>query len=70
MDAAAAAYAPPPPPSAPAAEVPLGAEERTALVEGLARLVANLPAAHVGEAGVRLVQPLVTRAQSLAQSGG
>ena len=70
MDAAAAVYAPAPPaPGLPATEVALGAEERAALIEGLARVVAGLPAAHVGDAGLRLVQPLIGRAQSLAQAG-
>ena len=70
MDAAAAVYAPAPPaPGLHATEVTLGAEERAALIEGLARVVAGLPAAHVGDAGLRLVQPLIGRAQSLAQAG-
>ena len=69
MDAAAALYAPPPLASSLAESVPLDGEERTAVVEGLARVVAHLPPAHMGEAGIKLVQPLITRAASLAQSG-
>ena len=69
MDAAAAFYAPSVQVSNPAEPVPLGSEARSAIVEGLARVSASLPAAHVGEAGVRIVQPLIARAASLAQSG-
>jgi hypothetical protein len=48
----------------------MGQEERQAVVEGLARVVACLPRATASEAGLRLVHPLVARAQSVAQHGG
>lgn len=69
MDSAAAAVAPVPAAGAAAAAVPLGPEERAAVVEGLARLASALPSPTNGEAGLRLIQPLLQRAQSLAQTG-
>ena len=50
--------------------VVLEQEERCAVMEGLARVVGGLPAAQAAEAGLRLIQPLVLRAQSLAGAGG
>ncbi|GAX80410.1 hypothetical protein CEUSTIGMA_g7849.t1 [Chlamydomonas eustigma] len=47
----------------------LGEEERVALVEGLARVVAALPREQVGDAGLTLIAPLVVRSRYLAESG-
>lgn len=47
----------------------LGPDERTAVVEGLGRVVAALPPEAMGDAGVALTAPLVLRAQALAQAG-
>ena len=64
-----AAVAPPPAPGVNggvAAAVALEPEQRAAVVEGLARLAASLPAAQGAEAGKALMAPCVARAQSIA----
>ncbi|KAG2427058.1 hypothetical protein HXX76_012574 [Chlamydomonas incerta] len=67
--AAMSAVAPPPAPGlngGVAAAVALEPEQRAAVVEGLARLAASLPAAQGAEAGRALMAPCVARAQSIA----
>ena len=69
MDLASAAVAPLPAPGSAAMHVAMDLEDRVAVVEGLARVVAGLPAASASGAGLHLIQPLVLRAQSLAHAG-
>ncbi|KAJ9510245.1 hypothetical protein QJQ45_015726, partial [Haematococcus lacustris] len=58
------------PPAGPAVPRPVAnQEQRAAVVEGLARLVACLPPQDMAQAGLVLVQPLVARAQALGDQG-
>ncbi|GFH33397.1 uncharacterized protein HaLaN_32765, partial [Haematococcus lacustris] len=62
--------APSSPPAGPAVPRPVAnQEQRAAVVEGLARLLACLPPQDTAQAGVALVQPLVVRAQALGDQG-
>lgn len=49
--------------------VTLSAEERSAVVEGLARIVSGLPEGVAVQMSLQLVTPMVARAQSLAATG-
>eukprot|EP00798_Chlamydomonas_sp_ICE-L_P007351 gene7351-474_t len=69
MDLAARAVAPAPAPGTLAASVAMELDDRLAVVEGLARVIAGLPPATAAEAGLYLIRPIVERAQSLAHAG-
>lgn len=49
--------------------VALSAEERSAVVEGLARIVSGLPEGVTVQMALQLVTPMIARAQSLAATG-
>lgn len=57
---------PPPPPMPMPDEEPLP-DERVAIIEGLARVVASLPPAEASSAGLKLTAPLLQRAQQSVQ---
>jgi hypothetical protein len=69
MEAACQPVAPQPAAGQPAAAVPLPHDDRAAVVEGLARVVAALPEGSAPEAGQMLVQPLLQRAQAIISHG-
>lgn len=59
-----------PQPGTVATLVRLSSEERSAVIEGLARIVSGLPEASAEPVALQLVTPMIARAQSLALAGG
>lgn len=58
-----------PQPGMVADSVNLASDERSAVVEGLARIIAGLPEDSAEPVALQLVSPMIVRAQSLALAG-